>query len=122
MAPKKERGNNFINDFTSRCPERKNMKLLVKEPIELANLFVASAAVGEMPVNKRAGNVMSPPPPTTESTNAAKNPKTIKMSKMVRFKSSNNMFRLAFCFHYNEFSHNKMIKVRKLNESLSVRT
>ena len=40
-----------------------------------ANLFVATAADGLNPVNIKAGKEISPPPPTTESINAAKNPK-----------------------------------------------
>ena len=56
------------------------MIVLVKEPIDPANLFVATAAAGDRPVNNNTGKVISPPPPTTESINAAKNPNTIKVN------------------------------------------
>ncbi len=40
---------------------------------------MATALAGFSPVNNKAGKAMSPPPPTTESINAATNPKTIKI-------------------------------------------
>jgi len=49
--------------------------VLVNEPIVPANLFVATAADGGRPTNIRAGKEISPPPPTTESINAARKPK-----------------------------------------------
>ena len=51
--------------------------VLVKDPMELANLFVAIAADGESPENNKAGMEIRPPPPTTESMNAARKPKNI---------------------------------------------
>ncbi|BCC51514.1 hypothetical protein bcgnr5414_07870 [Bacillus cereus] len=48
-------------------------------PIVDANLFVATALAGFNPVNNKAGKAINPPPPTTESINAATNPKTIKI-------------------------------------------
>ena len=52
--------------------------MLVNEPIVPANLLVAIAADGGNPVNKRAGNAIKPPPPTTESIKAARKPKMIE--------------------------------------------
>jgi len=54
-----------------------------------ASLLVATAAAGFIPVNKRAGNAIKPPPPTTESMNAAKKPNTIKIINTVGSKSNN---------------------------------
>ena len=49
--------------------------VLVNDPIVPANLLVATAADGGRPTNISAGNEISPPPPTTESINAARKPK-----------------------------------------------
>ena len=49
----------------------------MSEPIAPASLFVATAAAGFRPTNSKAGNEIKPPPPTTESTKAARNPNEI---------------------------------------------
>jgi hypothetical protein len=59
-----------------------NEIVLVKDPIVPASLLVASAAEGEIPVNNKAGMEIKPPPPTTESMNAAINPASTKNSKV----------------------------------------
>ena len=53
--------------------------MLVREPIDPTNLFVATADAGVIPVNNKAGKAISPPPPTTESINEAKNPNKIQI-------------------------------------------
>lgn len=55
--------------------------MLVSDPIVPANLFVATAAEGGRPTNIRAGKEIRPPPPTTESINAAKKPKEVRSLK-----------------------------------------
>ncbi len=44
-----------------------NFIVLVKEPNELANLFVPKATDGGRPIANNAGVEIKPPPPTTES-------------------------------------------------------
>lgn len=61
--------------------------VLVNDPIVPANLFVATAADGGRPTNISAGKEISPPPSTTESINAARKPKKIRMGKMFTSKS-----------------------------------
>jgi hypothetical protein len=75
--PMKINGKSFETSLKSTLPERMKAMVLVKDPMELANLFVAIAADGESPENNKAGIEIRPPPPTTESMNAAKNPKNI---------------------------------------------
>lgn len=62
--------------------------VLVSDPIVPASLFVATAVEGGSPTNMRAGSEMRPPPPTTESINAAKKPKRRRISKTLRSKSN----------------------------------
>ncbi len=63
----------------------------VKEPIVPANLFVAIAAAGFKPANNNAGKPINPPPPTTESMKAAKNPKSTRIRSNCRSKSKINV-------------------------------
>ena len=62
--------------------------VLVRDPIVPASLFVATAVEGGSPTNIRAGSEINPPPPTTESINAAKKPKRRSISKILRSKSN----------------------------------
>lgn len=84
IEPKNDNGNNLPTIFKSTFFERKKDNVDVNDPKEEASLFVPSAMDGGIPVASRAGILMSPPPPTTESINAAKNPKNIKMSKIFK--------------------------------------
>ena len=58
--------------------------VLVKDPMVPASLLVATAAEG-----LNAGKEMKPPPPTTESINAAKKPKRNKIIISEGSKSKN---------------------------------
>ncbi len=69
--------------------------VLVNDPIVPASLFVATAADGLNPVNIKAGSEISPPPPTTESIKAAKNP-NINNSKIIDKSMSNSIYRPSF--------------------------
>ena len=82
MAPIMVSGNSFMTSLKFIFPALIKVRVLVKDPIELASLFVARAVEGGSPVNSRAGIEMSPPPPTTESMNAAIKPASIKNSKV----------------------------------------
>lgn len=62
--------------------------VLVRDPIVPASLFVATAVEGGSPTNISAGSEINPPPPTTESINAAKKPKRRRISKILRSKSN----------------------------------
>ena len=68
-------------------PDLINFIALVKEPNELANLFVPKATDGGRPIANNAGVEIKPPPPTTESINAAIKPKKIMIIIIVKFKS-----------------------------------
>lgn len=68
------KGNNFATIFKSTLPDLTNLIVLVNVPIELANLFVPNATAGGSPIANSAGVEIKPPPPTTESINAAKKP------------------------------------------------
>lgn len=70
-------GNNLSTIFKSTLPERINLIALVSDPNELANLLVPSANEGGIPIANKAGVEIRPPPPTTASIKAAKNPNAI---------------------------------------------
>lgn len=53
--PMKINGKSFETNLKSTLPERMKAMVLVKDPMELANLFVAIAADGESPENNKAG-------------------------------------------------------------------
>lgn len=89
-AAKKTNGKSLPTIFKSTLPERINLIALVKEPNELASLFVPSAVAGGRPMASRAGVDIKPPPPTTASINAAKNPNTIMIN--ISVKSHSTMF------------------------------
>ncbi len=70
----------------STLPDLINFIVLVKEPNELANLFVPKATDGGRPIANNAG-VENEPIPTTESINAAIKPNKIMIIIIVKFKS-----------------------------------
>lgn len=77
-----DNGNSFATILKSTLRERINEIADVNDPNDDASLLVPNAIEGGIPVASNAGILISPPPPTTESINAAKNPKIIKMSKI----------------------------------------
>lgn len=85
---KNTKPNNFTTTLKSTLPDLKNLIALVNEPNELANLLVPNAIDGGKPIANNAGVEIKPPPPTTESINAAIKPKTIMIRIIVKFKST----------------------------------
>lgn len=71
------KGNSLPTIFKSTLPDRINFNALVSEPNELANLLVPNATAGGIPMANKAGVEINPPPPTTESIKAARNPNTM---------------------------------------------
>ncbi len=85
---KNTKPNNLATTNKSTLPDLINFIILVKEPNELANLFVPKATDGGRPIaNNNAGVEIKPPPPTTESINAAIKPNKIMIIIIVKFKS-----------------------------------
>ena len=77
-----ESGNSFATILKSTLRERINEIADVNDPKDEASLFVPSDREGGIPVASNAGILISPPPPTTDSINAARKPKMIKMSNI----------------------------------------
>lgn len=77
-----ESGKSFATILKSTLRERIKEIADVNDPNDDASLLVPSAIDGGMPVASNAGILINPPPPTTESINAAKKPKIIKMSNI----------------------------------------
>lgn len=92
-------GNIFPTVFKSTLPERKNFNALVNVLKELANLFVPKATDGGKPTASNAGVEISPPPPTTESTNEAIKPKATIINIIDKFQSILSLTPL-FLLHY----------------------
>ncbi|CEF81315.1 conserved hypothetical protein [Staphylococcus aureus] len=84
---KNTKPNNLATTYKSTLPDLINFIALVKEPNELANLFVPKATDGGRPIANNAGVEIKPPPPTTESINAAIKPNKIMIIIIVKFKS-----------------------------------
>jgi hypothetical protein len=82
--------------------------VLVNTPIVPANLFVAKAAAGGRPKNKRAGVEIKPPPPTTESMNAAKKPNS--KSKRTICKLNSSIKHLPHVIIYSDYLNSNYIK------------
>jgi hypothetical protein len=70
-------GKSLPTTLKSTFPDRMKEIVEVSEPNELASLLVPSAVAGCIPTASNAGVEISPPPPTTASINAARNPKKI---------------------------------------------
>jgi len=86
--PTIESGNRMETSFIFILPDNKKVNELVIEENVLASLLVPNATVGGNPTNRSAGREINPPPPTTESTNAATNPATIKKMSISRLSCS----------------------------------
>src|SRR5690606_6720192 len=83
---RKTKGRRGPINFKSILPALKNVKELVKFPIEAASLLVAMALAGERPTNINAGSVIKAPPPTIALIKEPKKPK--KISNIPSIKSS----------------------------------
>lgn len=81
---KNTKPNNLATTYKSTLPDLINFIVLVKEPNELANLFVPKATNGGRPIANNAGVEIKPPPPTTASINAAIKPNTIMVIIIVK--------------------------------------
>lgn len=81
---KNTKPNNLATTYKSTLPDLINFIVLVKEPNELANLFVPKATDGGRPIANNAGVEIKPPPPTTASINAAIKPNTIMVIIIVK--------------------------------------
>ena len=76
--PTSESGNRRRMSQPFTRPERTNVTKLASAPITAAALFVPSARCGGKPIKSSAGSEIRPPPPTTESMNAAQKPNTTR--------------------------------------------
>lgn len=81
---KNTKPNNLATTYKSTLPDLINFIVLVKEPNELANLFVPKATNDGRPIANNAGVEIKPPPPTTASINAAIKPNTIMVIIIVK--------------------------------------
>src|SRR5699024_8036411 len=74
-------GNNFIILLKSTFLDLRNFMELVNDPNADASLLVPRAVAGDMPVARRAGMDIRPPPPTAASMQAAMKPSTMISSR-----------------------------------------
>lgn len=101
IEPKNTSGKYLPTILKSMFPERKNEIVLVRDPIDPASLFVAIAVDGDKPVNIKAGIEIKPPPPTTESINAAKKPNATNNKSVYKSKSIMQTISLTFNYKIN---------------------